>query len=107
MTPGDPIRKETPPPHNRVFFAAFLPAGKRAVGVRISAENTAGGFILPNDRVDVIHTDDPSGGGGGLINRTILRKVPVLAIDQNVAEKKKDGKGQGTCLCKTPTTERD
>ena len=28
----------------------------RGVAVRVSADNTAGGFILPNDRVDVIET---------------------------------------------------
>ena len=30
--------------------------GKRAIAVRVSAQNTAGGFILPNDRVDVVQT---------------------------------------------------
>ncbi len=37
-------------------MAAILPAGMRAISTEISAETGAGGFILPNDRVDVILT---------------------------------------------------
>jgi pilus assembly protein CpaB len=39
------------------YMAAILPAGTRAVSTEISPETGAGGFILPNDRVDVILTD--------------------------------------------------
>ena len=38
------------------FMAAILPSGMRAVSTQISPETGAGGFILPNDRVDVILT---------------------------------------------------
>jgi len=107
MSPGEPIREENLAPLNKGFLAAILPSGKRAVAVRISAENTAGGFILPNDRVDVIHTDGATGGGDELTSRTILRNVPVLAIDQIVDEKKKDEKGKATVIGKTATLEVD
>ena len=36
------------------FMAAILPSGMRAISTEISPETGAGGFILPNDRVDVI-----------------------------------------------------
>ena len=36
------------------FMAAILPTGMRAISTEISPETGAGGFILPNDRVDVI-----------------------------------------------------
>jgi pilus assembly protein CpaB len=36
------------------YMAAILPSGMRAVSTEISPETGAGGFILPNDRVDVI-----------------------------------------------------
>ena len=36
------------------FMAAILPTGMRAVSTEISPETGAGGFILPNDRVDVL-----------------------------------------------------
>ena len=37
-------------------MAAILPSGMRAISTQISPETGAGGFILPNDRVDVILT---------------------------------------------------
>jgi pilus assembly protein CpaB len=99
---GEPIREENLAPRNAGFLAAILPAGKRAVAVRISAENTAGGFILPNDRVDVLHTE-----GEEQASRTILRNIPILAIDQIVDEKTKDEKGKATVIGKTATLELD
>ena len=38
------------------FLAAVLTKGMRAVSMEVSAENGAGGFILPDDHVDVILT---------------------------------------------------
>jgi pilus assembly protein CpaB len=102
MSLGEPIREENLAPRNVGFLAAILPSGKRALAVRISAENTAGGFILPNDRVDVLHTE-----GDEQVSRTILRNIPVLAIDQIVDEKKKDEKGKATVIGKTATLELD
>jgi pilus assembly protein CpaB len=86
---GDPVRNEKLVPTNASYLSTILPAGKRAIGVRISAENTAGGFILPSDRVDVLHTTVEGFGDGAKtqVSRTILRNVPVLAIDQSVEQK--------------------
>jgi pilus assembly protein CpaB len=71
--------------------------------VRISAENTAGGFILPGDRVDVILTVAQEGGDAASSNvsRTILTSVKVMAIDQTVGEEE----GQPVVLGKTATLE--
>jgi pilus assembly protein CpaB len=107
MGPGEPIREENLAPRNKGFLAAILPSGKRAVAVRISVENTAGGFILPTDRVDVLHTDGQASGGEEPTSRTILRNIPVLAIDQIVDEKKKDEKGKASVIGKTATLEVD
>jgi len=107
MSLGEPIREENLAPRNSGFLAAILPPGKRAVAVRISAENTAGGFILPNDRVDVLHTGGQTASGEEPISRTILRNIQVLAIDQIVDEKKKDEKGKATVIGKTATLEVD
>jgi pilus assembly protein CpaB len=79
-------------PGKASFMAAMLPAGSRAVAINIDAQGatTAGGFILPNDRVDVIHTfkddDAARAGGDGMVSETILRNVRVLAIGQNVQQ---------------------
>ncbi len=100
------------------FLSAILPTGKRAVALRVSAENTAGGFILPNDRVDVLHTvskgqDDSTGGA---VTRTLLRNVRVLAIDQTAQgidqtaqgiDQTGDGKTSGYVVGKTATLELD
>src|SRR5690606_16094046 len=81
----------------------ILPPGKRAVAIRVSAEKTAGGFILPNDRVDVIHTitrPGEAGAPGTSASRTILKNIRVLAVDQ-IAN---DPKGQAV-VGKTATLE--
>ena len=65
----------------------------RAISTDISPETAAGGFILPDDRVDVILSKrDKAAGAGGqdvVSSQIILSNVRVLAIDQ--APKEKDG----------------
>jgi pilus assembly protein CpaB len=79
---GEPIiDKKLVLPNQNGFMSAILPKGMRAISVRISEETGAGGFILPNDRVDVILTRKRD--EGGLTNsETVLTDVRVLAIDQ-------------------------
>jgi len=70
------------------FLAAMLPPGKRAMATEISPENGAGGFILPNDHVDVVLTRrDQNADGEAYTTETVLENVRVLAIDQTVEEK--------------------
>lgn len=88
------------------FMAAILPPGMRAASVAIAPETGAGGFILPNDRVDVILTQrdraaEKITGSEVHVSETILKNVRVLAIDQNVEEKN----GQRVVIGKTATLE--
>ena len=85
------------------FMAAILPSGMRAVSTQISPETGAGGFILPNDHVDVILTrrDVNASPKDEQQSETILRNVRILAIDQNVQEKE----GQKVVIGKTATLE--
>jgi pilus assembly protein CpaB len=76
------------------LLAAILPPGERAVAINIDSQGatTAGGFIIPNDRVDVLRTsrdDEASKAGAGDAYRTdtILSNIRVLAIGQNIQEK--------------------
>ncbi|RYE32110.1 MAG: Flp pilus assembly protein CpaB [Hyphomicrobiales bacterium] len=73
------------------FLSAVLPAGMRAVAISTDSRgaNTAGGFILPNDRVDVISTMRGESGGNRetYASEVLLRNVRVLAIGQNVQER--------------------
>lgn len=78
------VEKKVVLPGDRGFLASILPKGMRAMSVAISERSSAGGFILPNDRVDVILTKKSSGEGGSLVSsETVLANVRVLAINQN------------------------
>jgi pilus assembly protein CpaB len=109
---GEPIREEKLVPVNTGLLSSMLPSGKRAVAVRITAENTAGGFILPNDRVDVLHTgtsQDKPEGQKNYTTHTILTNITVLAIDQTLDDKNKDDKSKTkpAAVGKTATLELD
>ena len=96
---GEPIREQKlVKSDGGGFMSAILPAGMRAVSTEISAETGAGGFILPNDYVDVILTRESS---EGMISETVLRNMRVLAIDQTIQEKD----GQKVVVGKTATLE--
>jgi pilus assembly protein CpaB len=78
----------------------------RAVSTEISPETAAGGFILPNDRVDVIltrriknpeHPNQPD----IVVAEMVLNNIRVLAIDQTPKEKD----GQNAVVGKTVTLE--
>jgi pilus assembly protein CpaB len=103
---GEPIRElKLVKANGSGFMAAILPTGMRAISTEISPETGAGGFILPNDRVDVIlskRDKNPDRSGPDIVNsEIILSNVRVLAIDQ--APKEKDG--QNTAVGKTVTLE--
>jgi pilus assembly protein CpaB len=86
------------------YMAAILPSGRRAVSTEISPETGVGGFILPNDHVDVLLTrreGDRASGGEGHVTETILSDIRVLAIDQTVEEKN----GQRVVVGRTATLE--
>jgi pilus assembly protein CpaB len=102
MAAGEPIREENFTPRHAGYLATVLPSGKRAMAVRISAESTAGGFILPNDRVDVLHSD-----GKSPVSHTILSNVRVLAIDQVVDDASKNDASKANVIGKTATLELD
>src|SRR5262249_42869088 len=103
---GEPIREpKLVKADGSGFMAAILPTGMRAISTEISAETGAGGFILPNDRVDVILTrrlKNPDKAGPDIVtSEIILPSVRVLAIDQ--APKEKDG--QNALVGRTVTLE--
>jgi pilus assembly protein CpaB len=106
---GEPIRREQLiKGANSGFLSAILPSGMRAVAINIDAQGStsAGGFVLPNDRVDVILTSKPASNnssGGDFVSETLLRNVRVLAIGQNVQDKN----GQTVVVGSTATLELD
>jgi len=104
---GEPIREaKLVNAKGSGYMAAILPSGMRAVSTQISPETGAGGFILPNDRVDVILTRrnrdaDRPGAGEQQTSETILNNIRVLAIDQTLEDKN----GQKVVVGKTATLE--
>ncbi len=104
---GEPIRDtKVVKANGSGFMAAVLPAGMRAISTEISPETGAGGFILPNDRVDVILSRREKGQDRNSPTETInseiiLANVRVLAIDQTIEEKN----GEKVVVGKTATLE--
>jgi pilus assembly protein CpaB len=104
---GEPIREEKlVNAKGSGYMAAILPSGMRAVSTQISPETGAGGFILPNDHVDVILTQrdraaEKATGNEVQVSETILSNIRVLAIDQTVQDKN----GQKVVVGKTATLE--
>jgi len=81
------------------FLASQLMPGMRAVSITISADTGAGGFILPNDRVDVICTVTQQ-ETHKIAAGTILKDVRVLAVDQT-----SDSKDTKSVVARTATLE--
>ncbi len=108
---GEPISDAKLIRSDRGFMSAILPEGKRAVAIRIAADTSAGGFILPNDHVDVIMTrkngQNADSSSSEFTTETILNNVRVLAIDQTIekAPKKEGSDGGDTVIGRTATLE--
>lgn len=108
---NEPIREEKLIKGNGSgFLSAILPSGKRAIAISIDSRgaSSAGGFILPNDHVDVIVTrrDGEASLKAGIdvyTSKTLLTNVRVLAIGQNIQEKN----GERVVVGETATLELD
>jgi pilus assembly protein CpaB len=81
--PGEPIRKEKLAEPGDGYLSVVLAKGMRGVSVTVGADAASGGFVVPNDHVDVMLTRT-------LDNRTvadtILSNVRVLAINKRLGE---------------------
>ena len=107
FSPGEPIlRTKLILANGSGYMAALIRRGMRAVSTDITTESGVAGFILPNDRVDVILTradksNKSDGGKTETSSETILANVRVLAIDQTAEEKN----GQRVVIGKVATLE--
>jgi pilus assembly protein CpaB len=67
----------------------LIPFGMRAVSVPVDEVSDVAGFVLPHTRVDVlVATQSGEGGGDKAFSKVILQNVEVLAVAQEVEQKK-------------------
>ena len=78
--PGEPIREAKLVNADQGYLSAVIGQGMRAVSISVNPDSASGGYIVPNDRVDVVMTS------GGDYAETILSNVRVLAIGTRLGE---------------------
>jgi pilus assembly protein CpaB len=81
--PGEPIREQKLVRSDQGYLSAVLDKGMRGVSIAVTADSASGGFIVPNDHVDVILTRSTPEGQS---SETILSNVRVLAINTRLGE---------------------
>ena len=100
--PGEPIREQKLVRSDQGYLSAVLSTGMRGVSVGVSAVSSAGGFIVPNDHVDVVLT---SATPAGQQSEVVLSNVRVLAIGKRLGEMgATGGDEEGTASGPTPET---
>lgn len=87
---GEPIRRDRLAKGG--LMSTMLTPGHRAVAIDVTLSNTAGGFILPNDRVDVMRTyrnseSTQEAGHDVFSTEVVLPNIRVLAIGSTTEKK--------------------
>jgi pilus assembly protein CpaB len=93
---GEPIQPAKLVKSDQGYLSAVLDKGMRGVSIEVSADSASGGFIVPNDHVDIILTRS---GQNGQTSETLLSNVRILAINTRLGETGKTGgvdNGSGT-----------
>jgi len=85
---GEPIQQAKLVHSDQGYLSAVLEKGMRGVSIQVAADSASGGFIVPNDHVDVILT---RGGVNGQTSEVLLSNVRVLAINTRLGEAGKTG----------------
>jgi pilus assembly protein CpaB len=76
-------------PGERASLSTLLDKDKRAITIRVDDVRGVAGFILPNDRVDVVLIRSVTDGGGHRdVSDLLLQDVKVIAVDQVSSEQK-------------------
>jgi len=92
---GEPIIESRLAPKGAgAGLAATIPAGMRAVAVRVNEVVGVAGFVVPGMRVDVLIAGNPPGAQSnvtGTVSKTLLQNIEVLSAGQNF---QKDAEGK-------------
>ncbi|RYE07760.1 MAG: Flp pilus assembly protein CpaB [Hyphomicrobiales bacterium] len=84
FVPGEPIRSEKLGQAGRGYLSSLIQSGMRGVSVTINASSASGGFVVPNDQVDVVLTRTNELGQKTV--QTLLTNVRVVAINSQLGE---------------------
>lgn len=84
------------------FLAATISPGMRAVGLRVDAITSVGGFVSPGDHVDILLAYQPALPDqmqetsrvmfGRFASQTVLSNIKVLAVDQSFKDENREAK---------------
>jgi|SRR5579859_891768 len=91
---GEPIVENRLAPKGAgAGLAATIPAGMRAVAVKVNDVVGVAGFVVPGMRVDVLISGNPPGAPTslGMVSKTLLQNIEVLSAGQNF---QKDAEGK-------------
>jgi pilus assembly protein CpaB len=91
---GEPIVESRLAPKGAgAGLAATIPAGMRAVAVKVNDVVGVAGFVVPGMRVDVLISGNPPGAPAstGVVSKTLLQNIEVLSAGQNF---QKDAEGK-------------
>jgi pilus assembly protein CpaB len=84
---GEPILKYKLSPYGaRGGLPSKIPEDKRAVTLSVNEIKGVGGFVMPGDYVDVLHTTTFGRSDKNPVTRVILQNAKVLGIDQRSSE---------------------
>jgi pilus assembly protein CpaB len=76
-------------PGQRASLSTLLDSDKRAITIRVDDVRGVAGFVLPNDRVDVVLIRAATDSSGHRQSDLLLQDIKVIAVDQ-VATQQKD-----------------
>jgi pilus assembly protein CpaB len=71
-------------------ITARIPDGFRAIAIPVNDVRGVGGFVLPGDRVDVLHTTSIGRKDEKPVTRTLLEGINVLGVDQRSSENQEE-----------------
>ena len=85
LTPDEPVlATRVSPPGGKLNLATELDPGTQAIAIRTNDVAGVGGFVLPNDRVDVLMTRMAGAGNRAVqVTQVVAENVRVLGVDQS------------------------
>jgi pilus assembly protein CpaB len=90
IQPNEPVlSSKITGPSERASLSTLLEQDTRAITIRVDDVRGVAGFILPNDRVDVVLIRNATDASASRQSDLLLQDVKVIAIDQ-IASQQKD-----------------